>query len=146
VQNAHGQRGAMMLDSIDQAGRDDFLIETRKRIENPDHRLFIALLLVVPHRRAILEIMRHHYKQDAFFLLAQWVDELCAGTDAPLVALDESTRLVIKLLIQDPSLDALLRRLRSELPPDVVESQDLALRRLYDKLRTTSYFWPLFQS
>lgn len=73
----HGGRVALLLDVIEERRREAFLIARRARVTDPDHRLFLALLLNLPDRDSILRMVRDiHGTPDPERQVVQWVIEL----------------------------------------------------------------------
>ena len=88
-----------------------------------EHRFFLALLLNVPHRTSVLELVKRRFKdRDPVDTIADWVMELSTtrllGSREPNVlgidGFDDEHLLVVRCLLEGLSLEEAKERLRRE--------------------------------
>ncbi len=142
VRSAHGELGDKLLESLEHAAQEGFLISKRKQLRDPDHRFFVALLLNVPERDAILRLVESRYPGDPVERVTSWIQELCNDENGMLSPLDESTLYVLKSMVRGSSLDRVVRDLHEEYDAEDVNTQLDDIKELYDRLRT-SHFRPV---
>src|SRR3954454_9743131 len=70
-----GLAGDMFL-ALDELGRISDLTERRKEIHQQDHRFLLGLLLNVPTRKKLLELVKARGEADPVKTVARWVREL----------------------------------------------------------------------
>jgi hypothetical protein len=146
VRTIHGERGEKLVVCLDEVARDGFLIDKRKILRDPDHRFFVALLLNVPSRAGILELIQRRYPGDPIDHVARWIDELSNGDDALLSPLDESTRYVLKSMVRGSTLEHVVEDLHREYEAEEVIAQLDTIKQLYDQLRASSAFRPVLRA
>jgi hypothetical protein len=107
------------------ARRDDqmwetALIDLRKRIRSAEHRFFLALLLNLPNRKHIVELVREAFPgAPPTETIVRWVSELSQtylddGKNALEIPLDESALRVFAHLVDGATDDQVMARLREE--------------------------------
>jgi len=75
----HGQVTAPLLGAFDHQRRLLSIITRRKLLTDPEHRLFLALLLNLPDRASIDKVLAQRFPgEDPGELLARWVTELAS--------------------------------------------------------------------
>jgi hypothetical protein len=75
----HGSTVDPLISSFDQQRRSYSITSRRRMLQNPEHRLFLALLLNLPDRRSVDTILGQRFPDsDPGTLLSQWVTELAA--------------------------------------------------------------------
>ena len=88
VRPAHDELVRLMLDVEQEQRRERNIILRRSQIQQPEHRFLLALLLNVPTRRRILELVRVAFpEQEPIGTIVGWLRELAA---AKLAGSDES--------------------------------------------------------
>jgi hypothetical protein len=111
----------------DEALREQAIIDRRQRIRSPEHRFLLALLLNVPSRKRILEVVRGAYPDaPPSETVLRWVSELSEtrlgdGRNALDVELGEPSLRILAHLIDGATDEQVLARLREEF--DDVDSQ-----------------------
>jgi hypothetical protein len=144
VRTAHGERGDRLVACLEQVAHDGFLIDKRKQLRDPDHRFFVALLLDVPDRDAILRLVRSRYPGDPVEHVVRWIGELCEGDSAPLLRLGESTLVALKSMARGSTLAHVVDAFRERYDDETVRAQLDDIGALCEILRTSSQFKPLF--
>ena len=98
----HGSVAQLLPPMFDQLGRAVSISTRRRMLVDPEHRLFLALLLNLPDRSSVNTILCQQFPQtDPGLLLARWVTELAAPDRrgaSGLVMDDKATTVVIKAL------------------------------------------------
>jgi len=73
----HGELVDLLLPVFDEQERETDIIKRRGKIEREDHRFFMALLLNVPQRRKVLELIKARFpEEDPVQLAVRWIKEL----------------------------------------------------------------------
>jgi len=90
VRRRHGELADLILPVLEEVRRQQNLIQRRGQITSNEHRFFLALLLNVPDRAKIVELVRQRFpEQDPVDTITEWVDELAntkvAGSSEPNV-------------------------------------------------------------
>ena len=139
-------RFEMMRESYDAAAREAAIISRRQRITDPDHRFFLALILNLPDRATIFDLVRRRYSRDPAELIADWVEAMAkkpddGGASAIDIDLDETALLVFRFLLRGTSIDELKKRLDEKFSG--VDESEADLIELRDAFRE-SIFRPLF--
>jgi hypothetical protein len=144
VRTAHHERGNRLIACLDKLAQDGFLIDKRKHLRDRDHRFFVALLLNVPDRDTILRLIQSRYPGDPVEHVVRWINELCDGDAAPLLPLAESTLYAVKSMARGSTLEHVVRGFREQYDDEAVLAQLNRIKELYNILRTSSHFKPVF--
>ncbi|MBI4469762.1 MAG: hypothetical protein HY650_10635 [Acidobacteria bacterium] len=73
----HGELVDLILPVIEEAQRQRNIVQRRSQITNNEHRFFLALLLNVPDRHRILDLVNQRFPdQDPVTTVVEWVEEL----------------------------------------------------------------------
>ena len=73
----HGQLGDLLLPVFEEEWRQTEIARRRAEIRHENHRFFLALLMNVPNRTTILQLVKQKFPdQDAVELITDWVREL----------------------------------------------------------------------
>lgn len=136
------------VDSLRAQHREELLLARRAALHDPAHRYVLALLLNIPGRDAILQLMAARFPgQDPLPLLARLLGEMSAtrtptGERALGVDLDETALDVFQLLVTHRDPDAVLHGLAETY--DDVSGQETQVRALCDAFCASPYFHGLF--
>ncbi len=80
----HGVRARGVAATLAEIIRRDGIVALRGTVEDPEHRFFLALLLNVPNRADILDLVAQRFPGDAVETILRWATELAetsvAGT------------------------------------------------------------------
>ena len=116
--SAHGELTDLMLPVLEEQERQMSIIHRRGTITRDAHRFFLALLLNVPSRKKILELVKQRYPdQDPVETMLDWVEELgrtrvlgSKETNAlGMPEFDDSYVFVLECLLQGLSCDEINR-------------------------------------
>jgi len=119
----HGELADRLLPVLEEKWRQNDVARRRDQIKGEDHRFFLALLLNVPERQAILKLIRERFPdRDAIELVVGWVSELAAtkifGSHEPNVLgigeFDERHLFVLKELLTGNTSEQIEARLATE--------------------------------
>lgn len=146
VRSAHAERGDQLVACLEQVAHDGFLIDKRKQLRDRDHRFFVALLLNVPDRDAILRLIGSRYPGDPVAHVVRWIGELCEGESAPLLKLGDSTLVALKTMARGSTLAHVVDAFRERYDDETVRAQLDDIAGLCETLRTSSHFKPLLQA
>lgn len=139
VRASHGAAGTKVVECLDEAATEGFLISKRKQLRDPDHRFFLALLLCIPDRDTILLLVARRYPGDPVEQVVRWIQELCDGDQALLSPLSESTLCVLKSMVRGAALDQVVEDLHEEYEAEDVMTQLDDIKELYHRLRTSKF-------
>jgi hypothetical protein len=79
ARSKHGELADLLTPVFEEEWRQDDITRRRATIQNEDHRFFLALLLNVPERATLLELVKQKFpQQDAVDLVVSWIRELAA--------------------------------------------------------------------
>ena len=72
----HGAKARPLLPTLEEIVRRDAIVAMRATFTDTDLRFFLALLLNIPDRKRILEMVSKRYKGDPLHVIQQWALEL----------------------------------------------------------------------
>lgn len=87
-QHKHGRLAEFVAPTLDEIIRRDTLVELRGSVTEVEHRFFLALLLNVPGRDAILSLVSQRIPGPPIETIMRWVEELMASSDSATWILD----------------------------------------------------------
>jgi hypothetical protein len=77
ARSAHGELADLILPVLDEQQRQNSIVQRRNTITGEEHRFFLALLLNVPNREKILELVKQRFPDvDPVEKILDWVEEL----------------------------------------------------------------------
>jgi hypothetical protein len=139
IRRRFGEWSQMIETVYSEAERRDLIVALRKRVQVPEHRLFLALLLNVTDRKSLFRLIKERYPADEpSTLAAQWIVALAAQR-----ALD--------IALASPQAETIASLLRSE--TYYLHGQQLDLRTetvkpeldtIENSLRESHVLQPLF--
>src|SRR6185369_9688492 len=112
---------------IEEVKRQNNLIDRRSHITGGEHRFFLALLLNVPRREMLLEMVKQRFPdRDPVETITNWVDELAntkvMGSSEPnVLAIDgfgEDYLLVLQCMLEGLSIQATRNAFEKEFSAD----------------------------
>jgi len=150
----HGSAIELFEQALQEQRRQDEIVDIRGHLTSPDHRFLLALLLNVPDRKVVLELIAQRYPDcDPAETFVGWIDELARtrslGTLGPNVLripeFDMEHLVVLRSLIRGgSSADAVLDLCEALSAEDPARVRALAARILAS-FRDTSVLRTLFQ-
>jgi hypothetical protein len=112
---AHEKFGAFadqMLTSCEEALRSQELAAARGTVRQAEHRFFVALLMNVPNRQRLLELVAEAYPGDPIARICGWMKEL-TDESSPLVhySVGADALIILECLIRDLPASQVIERL-----------------------------------
>jgi hypothetical protein len=144
VQEQHGAVAEVMRACLAEARRQANIQLRRDRVRDSDHRYFLALLLNLPDRAAILDMVRARYPDsDPVEWLVAQVDAL-ARADHIGLAFDKVSLAALEGLLRNETDENVLHALGARFGAGWVQAQRGALASLFAELRAALLLRPLF--
>jgi hypothetical protein len=138
---------------FEEVKRQNNLIHRRSQITSNEHRFFLALLLNVPNRDKMLEIVKHRYPDaDPVEIVMNWMEELgntkMWGSSEPNVLgienLDDDYLFVFQNLLQGFSLEQTMLALEEESSREYAQEQQKKITELYNSITNAMLFKSIF--
>lgn len=129
----HGHLVDLIGPVVEEQQRQSNLIQRRGYLTGSDHRFFLALLLNVPRRAMILDLVQERFpSQDPVDTVAGWVEELSTtkllGSAEPNVlgidALDETALLILRCRLRGLTTKQTKQAVREEYADEPADSLD----------------------
>src|SRR6185369_1983718 len=145
----HGELVDLILPVIDESRRQNHIIYRRGQITGNDHRFFLALLLNVPERLKVLDLVRQRFpEKDPVDTITEWVEELAsmraAGSHESNVLgienFDEDYLFVFQSLLEGLTLEQTKKAFAEELPAEDAQTLDGKIEKLYSDIRNSMLF------
>src|SRR6185503_17079969 len=149
----HGELVDMILPVIDEVRRQNYIIYRRGQVTGNDHRFFLALLLNVPERSKVLDLVRQRFpEKDPVDTITEWVEELgsmrAAGSHESNVLgienIDEGYLFVFQCLLQGLTLDQTKNEFAQELSAEDAQNLEGKVEKLYSDIRNSMLFKSIF--
>jgi methyltransferase (TIGR00027 family) len=146
----HGRLIDYLPAVFDEDRRLAALTDMRRSLHDPDGRFLLALLVSLPDRASIFDLIRRRYDGDPADRILSWLDDLrhLPGADGASnvlgLNLNDVSLAVVRCLLEGRAFDDLKRRLQQEYDPAEVDGQEEALRELCGELRRSVLLRPLF--
>jgi hypothetical protein len=117
----HGSLADGIPPTLEEIIRRDAISGMRGMIEEPEHRFFLALLLNVPGRERILDLVEQRFDGDPVSTILRWAEELIVESGDGLWMLDAGfpQELGIPSENQEPLLMAALQSLMDPTAPQI---------------------------
>ncbi len=138
ARRVHGELVDVVLPVLEEQERQLRIVERRRTITSEEHRFFLALLLNVPDRKRILELVGQQYPaQDPGETVLDWIEDLSRTVVLPT---QSSTALGIPALNNDSifAIEALLKGLQPTIEKDAkdirAELKNSILNPLFEKI------------
>jgi hypothetical protein len=149
----HGHLVDFIQPVFDEVERQRNLIIRRAQITSNEHRFFLALLLNVPDRRKILDLVSQRFRdRDPVDTVTDWVEELArtkfAGSSEPNVLgiedFDEDYLFAFQLLLRGETMDQIRKEFQEELSGDDADAMGDKPEQLCDAIRNSMLFRSIF--
>jgi len=147
--NTHGGLADLVLPVLEEQERQMSIIQRRGTITSDAHRFFLALLLNVPSREKILQLVKQRYPaQDPVETILDWVEELARTrvlgskeTNAlGMPEFDDSYVFVLECLLQGLSNEEIHQRAMTQYPPENAAELITRIPALAEALRESTLF------
>jgi hypothetical protein len=141
--SAHGDVIAKFAAVHAERARERSIIALRAKIHDADHRFFLALLLNVPVRAMVVDLVRQRFPgEDPEVKIETWLREL-SGADGIGVDVDEMTIALFRLLSVPRSFDDVLDRINAEVEAGAYKTTGRRVMQQYGFLRDSWLLRPL---
>ena len=147
--SVHGELTDLVLPVLEEQERQMSIIQRRGTITGDAHRFFLALLLNVPSRAKILDLVKQRYpNQDPVETILDWVEELgrtrvlgSRETNAlGMPEFDDAHVFVLECLLRGLSLDAISQEATAQYPPENAAELITRVPELAESLRESTLF------
>jgi hypothetical protein len=147
--STHGGLTDLVLPVLEEQERQMSIIQRRGTITSEAHRFFLALLLNVPSREKILQLVKQRYPdQDPVETILDWVEELgrtrvlgSKETNAlGMPEFDDSYVFVLECLLQGLSVEEINQRATAQYPPENAAELIPRIPALAQSLRESTLF------
>jgi hypothetical protein len=147
--SVHGELTDLVLPVLEEHERQMSIIHRRGTITSEHHRFFLALLLNVPSRTRILDLVKQRYPtQDPVETVLDWVEELgrtrvlgSRETNAlGMAEFDDSYVFVLECLLQGLSRSEINDRAMAQYPPENAQELIMRIPELTEALKTSTLF------
>lgn len=140
----HGSDLELLLPSLEEEWRRSLIVTLRKKVTEPNHRFFLALLMNLPTHDAIVKVISsRHPDDDPLELIHRWSRELSEVEDTG-IKFDETIALLFGCLLERKSIEETLDLLRRKYPIESVNSQRALIEDACRRIRRSELFRPLF--
>ena len=145
----HGELTDLVLPVLEEQERQANIVQRRGTITKDAHRFFLALLLNVPSREKILQLVKQRYPdQDPVETILDWVEELgrtrvlgSKETNAlGMPEFDDSYVFVLECLLQGLSSEEIHQRATAQYPPENAAEVITRIPALTEALRASTLF------
>jgi hypothetical protein len=147
--STHGELADLVLPVLEEQERQMSIIQRRGTITSDAHRFFLALLLNVPSREKILQLVKQRYPdQDPVETILDWVEELARTrvlgskeTNAlGMPEFDDAYVFVLECLLQGLSEAEIHQRATAQYPPENAAELIIRVPALTQALRESTLF------
>jgi hypothetical protein len=149
----HGKLADLVPAVFEESRRQNNLIHRRGQITSPEHRFFLALLLNVPDRNRVLEMVRQRFpERDPIETALEWVEELALtkvwGSSEPNVLgienFDDDYLFALRCLLEGRTAAETLELCAAELADEYTPEIGEKLEALYNSISASDLFRALF--
>jgi hypothetical protein len=142
----HGEVIDLFRKACEEERRMRIIGPLRSKVQDPEARFFLALLMLLPDREAILETIRLQFPDiEPLAAIDTWLARM-SGKETIGFVFDDEIRLLFHGLVEGLDPEALLESLREELPGDGITAHRDRLLADARKLARSALFLPLFSN
>jgi hypothetical protein len=155
ARNRHGDLVDFIQPVIDERLRQQNLIQRRGQVTSNEHRFFLALLLNVPDRVKVLELIKQRFPdRNPVETVIDWVEELATtkvmgAAEVNVLGIndfDDDYLLVLQCLLEGRSLEQTEVAFEQEFSADYAASLGDKPARLYQSIRNSMLFKSIFHN
>jgi len=140
----HGARVLNLEQVLHEQAREALIISLRQKVKDPEHRFFLALLLNLPDRHSILELIQRRYPEEApRTLVSRWAREL-SGQDLLGVSFDDLNQRLFDSALEGLDFERVVARLSATYGAAQVLDHRVALARQFERLQRSPVLRNLF--
>lgn len=145
----HGGLTEFLKPVLEEADRVDDIVRRRQFITSPEHRFFLALILNVPTRVKVLELVAQRFpNQDPIDTVLDWVMELAAtkvwGSSEPNVlgvaGFNDDYLFVLECLLREHPAEQIRVVIEGQYPPESARRLEENFERIAAELRSSLLF------
>lgn len=145
----HGELSDLILPALEEQERLQDIVRRRGTITAEAHRFFLALLLNVPNRKKILELVQSRYpSQEPVETILDWVEELgrtrvlgSKETNAlGMAEFDDTYVFVVECLLEGLDLDQINQKAATEYPAEAAPELMSRVPTLIEELQSSVLF------
>ena len=149
----HGELVDLIPPVFEEIKRQNYLVQRRGQINGSEHRFFLALLLNVPDRARVLEMVKHRFPdQNPVHTITEWVEELAntrvMGSSEPNVLgikdFDDDYLFVFQSLLEGLTVEQIRKNFEEESSGDNAETRESIPDKLCDAIRNSILFKSIF--
>jgi hypothetical protein len=150
----HGDLVDLIFPVLEESSRHNYLVHRRGQVTSNEHRFFLALLLNVPDRVKVLDLVRQRYpEKDPVDTILDWVEELAnarvAGSHEANVlgieGIDEDYLFVLQCLLEGRTLEQTKKAFAAgEVSAEQGETSGSKLEKLFHEIRNSMVFSSMF--
>ncbi|MGA9773212.1 MAG: hypothetical protein WBV94_29545 [Blastocatellia bacterium] len=153
ARHRHGEFVDLILPVFEEVQRQNHIIHRRGQITGSEHRFFLALLLNVPDRIKVLELVKERFPDNnPVNTIMDWVEELAntkvAGSSEPNVLgiqdFDDYYLFVFQCLLEGLALEELKSAFEEEFSAEHAGSLENKPEALYNRIRSSMLFRSIF--
>lgn len=146
ARNVHGEIVDLFREVCEWERRTRLVISRRAKTSDPGQRFFLALLMLMPERDAILDTIRLQFPNtDPLNLIETWLQGM-SGKEIIGFDVNDITRILFRGLVEGLDTEGLLQRLRTVFKDEQVEMQRHRLLEHARQLANSELFHPLFST
>jgi len=142
--SVHGEITDLVLPVLEEQERQHNVILRRATITSEEHRFFLALLLNVPTREKILQLVKQRFSErDPVEAILDWVEELShtkvlgsqESNALGIEGFDEGHTFVLECLLGGFTEEAIRNKIKTETPAEYARNLEGRLSVVIDSLR-----------
>ena len=149
----HGELVDLILPVFEESHRQQNLVLRRGQITSNEHRFFLALLLNVPDREKVLDLVQRRFpEQNPVNTITDWVEELAntkvSGSSEPNVLgiddIDDDYLFVLQCLLEGRTVEQTKSGFEEEFSAEDARSLGDKLEKCYYAIRNSMLFSSIF--
>jgi len=149
----HGELADLVLPVLEEEERKDQLVARRSVLTSEEHRFFLALLLNIPNRTRILELVAHRFEdRDPIETILDWMEELAnervlGSGESNALGIDgfgDAHSLALEILLKEISADEITQSPEHLKMISNVGSSPERMREITLELERSPLLKPLF--
>ncbi len=149
----HGEFVDLILPVFEEVQRQNHIIHRRGQITSNEHRFFLALLLNVPDRIKVLDLVRERFPdQNPINTIMGWVEELAStkvfgSSESNVLGIkdfDDYYLFVFQCLLEGLALEQMKSAFEEEFSAEHARSLGNKLEELYNAIRSSMLFKSIF--
>jgi hypothetical protein len=149
----HGELADLILPAFEETMRQNHIIYRRSHITSNEHRFFLALLLNVPDRVKVLNLVRERFpERDPVETVMGWVEELVntrvfGSSESNVLGIDnfdDYYLFVFQCMLEGRALERIKDEVKEEFPESSAEDLGNKTDAIYNDIRNSMTFRGVF--